>query len=178
MNSLDHFHAVAEPFTDVVDAVPTDSWSSPSPCEGWSAEDVVDHVITTQNDFLADRQLATATVHGTPAERWRAQKDHVAELLSAPGVADQEYDGAMGRTTVGATLSTFYGFDLIAHRWDVARAAGTDTRFSEAELELLESSIAGFGDHLYGEGICQRPVEVGPEASRQDKVLALLGRRA
>ncbi|MDN5724908.1 MAG: TIGR03086 family metal-binding protein [Propionibacteriales bacterium] len=178
MNSRDHFHAAAEPFTDVVEAVPVDAWSSPSPCEGWSAKDVVDHVITTQNDCLAGQQLPTVTVQGDPAEQWRTQRTHVAELLADPTIADREYDGAMGRTTIGATLGTFYGFDLIVHRWDVARAVGTDTQFTDDELELLESSIAGFGDHLYAEGICRPPVTVDPDASRQRRVLGLLGRTA
>lgn len=42
-------------------AVPADSWSEPSPCEGWTARDVVGHMVQTQRDFLTERGLALGT---------------------------------------------------------------------------------------------------------------------
>lgn len=183
MTALDQFRTVADPFTDVVTDLPADAWAQPSPCEGWSAADVVHHVITTQHDFLSqqgvlDQGIETASITGDPGGQWQAHQDRVAGLLADPAVAERTYDGAFGPTTIGATMSTFFGFDLIVHRWDVARAVGTDTRFTDDELKLLESSITGFGDHLYAEGICRPPVTVDPDASRQRRVLGLLGRTA
>lgn len=88
------------------------------------------------------------------------------------------FDGHFGPTTIGETLERFYVFDMVVHRWDVARAVGVDDAFTEAELDQLEAGIASFGDALHMEGICQPGVEAAPGADRQTQVLATLGRRA
>ncbi|MGI8875145.1 MAG: maleylpyruvate isomerase N-terminal domain-containing protein, partial [Egibacteraceae bacterium] len=53
------YRRLAEAFNATVDAVPDDRWDSPSPCEEWSARDVVAHVVETQGIFLGlvGRQL-------------------------------------------------------------------------------------------------------------------------
>lgn len=140
---------------------------------------MVDHVITTQRDFLDGHAVDVGPrpdVHADPAKAWRTHADGVADALERPGVAGTTFDGFFGPTTVGDTLSRFYGFDMIVHRWDLARAAGVTTTFSPAELDQIETSIDGFGEHLYGEGICQPPVDIDPSAPRQDQLLARMGR--
>lgn len=89
-----------------------------------------------------------------------------------------EYDGYFGRTTLAATLADFYGFDLIAHRWDLGRATGQEVAFSGAEMDTMETAIAGFGESLYMDGICARPVAVPQDATRQQRILATLGRQS
>jgi|EndMetStandDraft_8_1072994.scaffolds.fasta_scaffold07676_4 uncharacterized protein (TIGR03086 family) len=176
MTSLDGFLAHVQPFTDVVAA--GGDWSAPSPCAGWSARDVLDHVVTTQREFFErqDVDLGPAP-DGAPAEVWAA---HVAAVRAAatPKVAARAYDSVFGPTTVAATLAGFYGFDLVVHRWDLARGLGRDTSFSEAELDLVESALPGFGEHLYADGVCGPAVPVPADASRQVRLLATMGRDA
>jgi hypothetical protein len=99
------------------------------------------------------------------------------EMLADPDVAGREYDGVFGRTTVGASIVTFYGFDLVVHRWDIAVAAGLDEHLTDEELEMLDRSADGFGEHLYDDGVCKPAVPVPDGADRQERVLARLGRR-
>ena len=56
--SLSPYRAALTPLTDIIAAVP--DWSSPSPCEGWSALDVLDHVLMTQRGLLAERGIPNA----------------------------------------------------------------------------------------------------------------------
>ena len=70
----------------------------------------------------------------------------------------------------------FYGFDLLVHRWDIGRAAGVEVTFSDRELDAVEAAVEAFGEHIRGEGICGPAIEVSPEATRQDRVIALTGR--
>ncbi len=159
------------------DVLPADAdWSAPSPCAGWTATDVVDHMIDTQRDFLAGQGVELgARPDDDPPAAWA---EHVADVLGRVDdeLLHREYDGYFGRTTLGATLADFYGFDMVAHRWDLARALGGATRFTDAEMDELDASIALFGEHLYGAGICRAAVEVPAEASRQDRLLGKLGR--
>ena len=71
-----------------------------------------------------------------------------------------------------------YGFDLLVHRWDVARSAGHDTRFTDAELDVMEAAIAQLADMLYTPGAFVEGVTAPPGADRQTRVLAVLGRKA
>ncbi len=135
---LQDFSRLADRFGEVVDRLDDADWGRSSPCEGWSAGDVLHHVISTQRDFLAQRGVdaATATdVLTDPRAAWHGHDDRVRTLLADPDVALREYDGVFGRTTVGASLVRFYGFDLVVHRWDIAAAAGLDERLDDSELE-------------------------------------------
>jgi uncharacterized protein (TIGR03086 family) len=163
-------------FSAVVDVVP--DWTAPSPCEGWTAADVVQHVVDTQRDFLRQRGLEVGpTPDGEPAAVWHRHLEQVTGLVQDEQLVTAEYDGYFGRTTLAATLADFYGFDLVVHRWDLGRAAGHDVQLSEGELEAAEAAVPSFGEALYSEGICARPVPVPDDASRQDRLLATLGRR-
>ncbi|WP_199583032.1 maleylpyruvate isomerase family mycothiol-dependent enzyme [Blastococcus sp. TF02-09] len=41
--------------TAVLDSLSAAAWGEPSPCEGWTAADVVAHMVDTQRDFLGQR---------------------------------------------------------------------------------------------------------------------------
>ncbi len=179
--ALQDFSRLADRFGSVVDRLDDADWGRASPCEGWSARDVLRHVISTQCDFLAQHGIDASTPTDVPTDPGRAWRSHdgvVRSLLADPAVASLEYDGVFGRTTVGASLVTFYGFDLVVHRWDIATAAGLDERLDDSELDQIESSADGFGDHLYDEGVCRPAVAAPAGADRQTRVLARLGRRA
>ena len=182
MTDTSHRYAqLADRFGAVVDSLTPPDWNAASPCDGWAARDVLDHVMSTQRDFLAQhgvdaRNPSPAKVD--PAQAWHAHDHRLRELLADPAVADLEYDGFFGRSTIGAAITTFYGFDLLVHRWDLAQAAGHDETLDAVELDTIEASADGFGEHLYGEGVCHPAVEVPDGADRQTRVLARLGRRS
>lgn len=164
-------------FGAVVEAGGT--WDGASPCEGWTAADVLDHVIETERDFLAQRGVDLGPdPTGAPATRWAAHLDALRGVLDDRELASQEYDGHFGRTTIAATLATFYGFDLLAHRWDLARGLGREDRWTEAEMGALEQGLDGFGDSFYAEGISRPALPVPEDADRQTALLARMGRRA
>jgi len=164
-------------FTEVVTA--GGDWEGASPCEGWSARDVLDHVVDTQRSFLEQRGVDVGpSPAGTPVEVWAGHQERVRAVLADEDFAATEYDGYFGRTTVADTLATFYGFDLNVHRWDLARGLGREVPFSETELDVLDRAIDGFGDALYSEGVCRPALDVPADAPRAERLLARMGRRA
>jgi uncharacterized protein (TIGR03086 family) len=173
------YAAADRPLTAVLDAVPTDAWDRPSTCEGWAVRDVVRHLVQTQREFLTGRGVdlgAEPDVDADPAAAWRAHARRVAAAVADEAVAEQAYDGFFGPTTVGATLEQFYVWDMVVHRWDVARSVGADAGLTEAELDRVESGADAFGEHLYMEGICRPGAEPPAGADRGTRVLARLGR--
>lgn len=173
-------HAAAErPLRALVAAAAPEMWDAPSPCEGWTARDVVAHLVDTQRDFFGARgiDLGDRPDLGDPAAAWGAHSDRVARLLADDTVPAVAYEGYFGPTTVGAAFEQFYVWDLLVHRWDLARSMGRDTVFTDAELDRIEAGADSFGAALYTDGVC-RPAVAAAGDSRQDRVLARLGRRA
>lgn len=167
------------PLTELLDAVPASGWARPSPCAGWMARDVVGHLIGTQREFLAGHggDLGAAPdVEGDPAGAWRVHAARVARVLADDGVPARQFEGFFGPTTVGAALEQFYVWDMLVHRWDVARAVGADARLTDAELDRIEAGADSFGPALYMDGICRPAVDVPARADRRTRVLARLGR--
>lgn len=176
---LDTYNYRADRFSAMVDRVAPDKWAAQSPCEKWTAADVVEHVIDTQRDFLVRHEIGIGSrPEGTPAGVWHEHLTAIRSSLGDGTALDTSFDGYFGPTTIGDTLADFYGFDMVVHRWDLARAAGFDSEFMPGEMDLLETSIAGFGEQLYAEDICAPAVPALAEASRQERLLALLGRSA
>ncbi len=175
----DRYAGLAAGFGAVLDAVGPDDWTAPSPCAGWTARDVVAHVIDTQRDFLTGHHVDAGpapSLHD-PAAAWRSHSHRVADAVADPDIANRSFDGHFGPTSVGETLLRFYGFDMVAHRWDVATAVGAELRFTDDELTMMETAADGFGEALYSDGVCER-VEIPDDADRQTILLARLGRRS
>ncbi len=166
----------ADRFSATVDS--TTDWSATSPCEGWTAADVVDHVVDTERQFLEGHgaELGDRPA-GAPPEVWREHLAAVRPIASDEAFRAREYDGFFGRTTIGATLDAFYGFDLVVHGWDLGSANGRATTFTDADMDAMEQAFVGFGDHAYDDGVFRQPLEVADDAPRQERLLARMGRR-
>ncbi|WP_028643182.1 maleylpyruvate isomerase family mycothiol-dependent enzyme [Nocardioides sp. URHA0020] len=174
---MNFYLAAADRFTATVEA--TTDWSAPSPCEDWTAADVVGHVVDTERQFLEGHDVDLgARPSGEPGEVWREHLAAVRPVVSDDDLRAREYDGFFGRTTIGATLDAFYGFDLVVHGWDLGSSNGRPTTFTDADMDVMEQAFIGFGEHAYDEGVFRQPVEVADDADRQTRLLARMGRRA
>ncbi|VXC00004.1 maleylpyruvate isomerase N-terminal domain-containing protein [Citricoccus sp. K5] len=166
----------AAPLAEVVHAV-TD-WDAASPCEGWSAADVLDHLMQTHRDFVIRHGREIPLVPGSPAEQWDHHAAAMAALVRDEAFVHTPVDTPFGESTVGQVLLDFYGMDLLVHRWDLATSQGADHRLGEDELAEVDAAVDGYGEAAYGPGVFNRPAEVPAGASRQQQVLARTGRRA
>jgi len=165
----------ADLFTAVVDAA-TD-WTAPSPCEEWTATDVVEHVVSTQRGYFDQRGAHLGDLPGDdPSTRWHTHLRQVRDVVADDGFATTEFDGYFGRTTVDELLANFYGFDMTVHRWDLGQAVGVPVTFTDDELDRIEQAVDGLGEMLYSSGACKPPLEVPDDAPRQQRMLGRLGR--
>jgi len=139
---------------------------------------VAARAIDTERDFLTRHDLPVADSPGLddPPAAWRAHVATVTSAFADPQVPSREFDGYFGRTTLGATLDDFYGWDLVIHGWDVARATGQDWSLSDEEARAMHATADGWGDALYSEGVCAPPVPVPDSAPASERLLGRLGR--
>lgn len=140
--------------------------------------DVVAHVIDTQRDFLTRQDLDPGPGPDLtdPVGAWHRHRAGVAEVLAGEGVADRAYDGYFGPTTIGETMADFYGWDLVVHGGDVARATGQPWSVTDEEAAALHATADGWGEALHSEGICSPAVAVPDDASATERLLGRLGR--
>ena len=177
--TLTQYQSAARPLTAVVDGVTAEAWGSPSPCEDWTARDVVGHLVETQRGLLSQHGVALGEapdVAGDPAAAWHEHASQVTAALSDDAVPAIAFEGFFGPTTLGATLVQFSVWDMVVHRWDVAQAVGGDTGFTTDELDRVEQGADSFGEALHMDGVCKPSVEAPGDADRATRLLARLGR--
>lgn len=170
------FRRSAAHLSTVVDAV--SDWSVPSPCTGWSAGDVLQHVVDTQSDLLARMPFGAPADTTDPVAAWPVTRDAIQAALDDPQQAGHTYDSHFGPTTFAATVDTFYSMDVMVHGWDIARAAGL-TDLEQLDADDVATAMAGLdavGDSVRMPGIFGPAVEIDAGASAQDRFLAWTGR--
>jgi uncharacterized protein (TIGR03086 family) len=174
-----HFRTLAAEFTRRVETVPTEAWEQPSPCDGWTARDVLRHVIETHQNMAGYVELSLGldiSVDEDPAGAWRQARDAMQDVLDDPVRAGREYDGYFGRTSLERTVGRFLCFDLLIHAWDIARATGQDETLPAEEVRWAFETTKGFGDNLRRNGVCGPEVGVPATAPEQDRLIGFLGR--
>lgn len=177
-DTADRYRRLAARFTAVVDDVPEGAWGAASPCEGWTAREVVGHVVESQSDFLARFDRAPS-LSGDPVADWPVLRDAMQASLDDPATAGTEYDGMFGRTSFAATVDQFMCTDLVVHAWDLARATGLAQyeAMPPDEVERIHGQLQGMGPALRSPGVFGPEVAVPADASAQDRFLGFLGRR-
>ncbi|MEO5837418.1 MAG: TIGR03086 family metal-binding protein [Acidimicrobiales bacterium] len=177
----DRYRRLSGAFVDKVSQVSPERWSAASPCEGWTARDVVVHVVDAHGIFfkLVDRPFErTVSIEDDTEGALRQVMTQTQAELDDPARAGAMFDGFFGRMSFEDAIDRFICFDLVVHGWDLARAVGLDETITPAEVVKLGVTAEAFGDALHTPGVCGPSVDAAPEADDQTKLLALLGRRA
>jgi uncharacterized protein (TIGR03086 family) len=178
----DRYRRLSEGFTARVTATPPDRWDSPSPCEGWTARDVVGHLVGNVGFFLGlvgQKAPAGPSVQDDPAGAWAAARDALQAVLDDPALAQQEFESqAMGgRMTLEQGVDRFGNFDLLVHTWDLARATGLDETLDPDEVHRAFEGALPMDEMMRSPGVCGPKLDAPEGADEQTRFLAFLGRR-
>jgi uncharacterized protein (TIGR03086 family) len=179
--TADRYDRLAADFAATVEAVPADRWGATSPCEEWTARDLVAHVVESHGLFegFVGRDLGDIpSTDDDPAAAFAAARAVVSEHLHDPEAAEASFEGEVfGHMTFAEGVDRFIASDLLIHRWDLGRAAGLDVRLPADEVARVQETTVGLGDMMRTSGAFGPEVEVPADASPQDRLLAFLGRR-
>ena len=163
----------ADAFEALIGGTPPERWTSPSPCEGWAARDVVAHVVDFSAQVLRERAgVQDPPVYAdfdAPADAFRAARAAVERVLDEPATPPK----------VVSYLHWSLSFDLPQHGWDLATATGQDATIDPAEVEVLWDALNGDPanwEWQRANGWYGAPLPVPEDAPLQDRVLGLLGR--
>ncbi len=168
-------------FDAVVRRVPASAWSNPSPCEGWTAADVVSHQIGVLDGVA---RAARGEEIGMPAApvplddplaAWTACRNGVLEALDHDGALQRSGKYWFGEMSVDAFIAIVQ-WDPLAHAWDLSRAAGLEP---VADDELAAASLATMepmAERIRKWRLVGDPVEVPATASPTARFLGFVGR--
>lgn len=142
-------------FDAVMQRAPSQGWTNPSPCEGWTARHVADHNVFVANMVanMASGVPATVPAEGLeaaipapggggramnpailrrfvgrdddPLAVWGAHRDRLLEALDTKGALQAETASPFGPCTVEQFLA-FALHDPVVHAWDLACALGVE----------------------------------------------------
>jgi uncharacterized protein (TIGR03086 family) len=169
-------------------SVRAQQWALPTPCEGWSVRDLVQHMAvgaTMSRELLSGerwtREAVVEEVSSVPDLRaeweWRAAEERAG--FAAFGALDRAVTHpVMGDIPCSQFLGMRVG-DALLHAWDLARAIGMDDQLAPelvAEVWTGMSPMAGFigKSGFFGSGPSG---EVCEDAPLQNRLLDLSGRR-
>jgi uncharacterized protein (TIGR03086 family) len=180
---LDRYRRNADTFTDLVRRVPDDAWSRPTPCEGWDARTLVNHIVETSGMFLGFIGIeAKQTVHvdDDPAAALAEARSQVEDALANPELATKEYTSPFGTSVFEQSADQFLSADLTIHGWDLATGVGLPLELEQDEVAKLHAGLAAaeerFGPAFRSSGTFGPAIEPPPDADATERLLAFLGR--
>lgn len=173
---------IAAAFTDRVRGASPSAWDNPAPCEGWTARDVVRHLVEWFPAFLrsgAGVELPTGpSVDDDPVAAWTVHSDGVQALLDDPATAGKALiNEHIGEVPLDVAVDRFYTSDVFMHTWDLARATGQDERLDPDKCAQLLEGMLPLDDVLRQSGQYGPRVEVADDVDVQTRLLAFIGRQ-
>ena len=180
--AIERFERVTGRFTDRVRAVPAYAWDNPSPCEGWTARDVVGHLTQWIPAFFGAQGVAfpaVPSVEDDPVGAWETVQATIAKALADPTIARGPVETPFSTQAFAETVDMIVTGDVFTHTWDLARATGQDERLDPDQLQRMIAAMGTMPDEIMrAEGMFGPPIDVGDDADDQTRFLAYVGRRA
>jgi uncharacterized protein (TIGR03086 family) len=182
---IDLYRDSVQAFAARVAAVGPDQWSRPTPCAEWDVRALVNHVVSEQRWSVPLFAGSTIAEVGDKYDGDVLGDDPVLSSTEAAEDASAAVSesGAMDRTvhlSFGDTPAVEYVHQLLAdhliHGWDLAAAIGTETAIDPAALAECAAWFDDREDIYRGAGAIGPRIDVGPDASDSDRLVARFGR--
>lgn len=170
---------VAGRFFEVAQGASPEQWDAPSPVAGWTARDVVGHLIEWFPSFLASGAGVALpevpSVKDDPVAAWKARIADVQHLIENPGEKVLK-NPHIGEIPLAAAIDQFYTADIFMHTWDLARALGAEPGLDPSRCEAVVAGAEAYEEGMRSSGQYGPRVEVSADASAQDRMIGFLGR--
>lgn len=178
-NSEKYRTAVAG-FSSVVDSVT--NWSAASPCEGWSAGDVVGHVIGglqvisgTETGQEPERRNPSANVKEGAAQAYASARDAALGALNDTNLAKM-VESPRGPMPLDQMIGTFLTPDVLIHTWDLAKSAGIAVTLDGQLVEETYNALLPIDEMVRQPGVFGPKLEPPAGADAQTKLVCFVGR--
>jgi uncharacterized protein (TIGR03086 family) len=161
------------------------AWLQPTPCPGWTARALVNHVVGEERWVVPLFSGATIGEVGGALDGDLLGTDPVGQARAAASastaaIAAPDALGRIVHLSFGDTPAQEYVRQLCAdhliHAWDLAAGIGADRSLDPELVEDVATWFTRWEDGYRQAGAIGPRVEVPPEASAQDRLLGAFGR--
>jgi uncharacterized protein (TIGR03086 family) len=184
MATHEHVHDLVSSLRPVVEGVPDDAMSAPTPCPEWDVRALANHMLGTVEAMRrvgAGEALDDDDPWGTAgdhlSEGWRndlgERLDRFADAWDDPAAYEGE---AMGGKVPKQMIGLMAFTEALLHGWDLARASGQDVAYDDAVVGAALAAMGQIGEMGRQQGAFGPLVELPDGASALDQVLAQAGR--
>jgi uncharacterized protein (TIGR03086 family) len=156
----------------------TTDWSALAPVDGWTARDVVDHLVTWFPGFLAGGGVelpSGPSVADDPVAAWQHQADAVQAVVEQRGEESFTHPRA-GTHRLADAVDQFYTADVFMHSWDLARASGQEPRLDDDFAGQMLAGMQPIEAMLRDSGQYGPAVPVPDDAPVVDRLMGFVGR--
>ncbi|MGC9665993.1 TIGR03086 family metal-binding protein [Planosporangium sp. 12N6] len=192
----DRYRLLSDGFLARIRATPADRWEAVSPCAGWTARDVVAHVINGHRGILAmvdgtpptpaDGVGVSAMADAPEVEPGadlgvafaRCRDDMYAMLSDPDRAATRLRGGPLGPAPVEQAGDLIGGMELLVHTWDLARAVGGDERLDPGLVARTHHALLPHHAALLATVAFRPSIPAPHDADPQTAFLSFVGRRA
>jgi uncharacterized protein (TIGR03086 family) len=179
MTPAAEFRLVAGLFADRVRGV--SDWEAPAPVDGWTARDVVRHLVEWIPPFLKSGvgiELPVGpSVDDAPVGAWATLQASIQEVLDDPATPGRMLSNQhIGELPLDVAISQFFTNDVFMHTWDLARASGQDETLDPDKCAELLAGMEPFEEAMRSSGQYGPRVEVPEDADVQTRMLGFIGR--
>ncbi|HEV3282251.1 MAG TPA: TIGR03086 family metal-binding protein [Acidimicrobiales bacterium] len=175
----ERYGVVGDQFSCHVGGVPPQSWTAPSPCLDWTAEDVVIHVVNTHRRVLASLDQSEPEVAEQGEDlgaSWAAATQAVRSALADPAQATRTIAGMFGEQPFESLVGRLLCTDTLIHTWDLARATGQDESLDPESVAKAVEFLTPIDEAIRRPGGFGPRIEPSPEADEQTRLLNFAGR--
>jgi uncharacterized protein (TIGR03086 family) len=177
----DSYRVVSSGFGAAVNAVAPDQWGAQSPCEQWTARDVLAHVVGNHRGVITSVRGGESEPLGAdedPKQAWENASRTIGEIAGDPEEAAKEMDGPTGKMPAGQIIGQFVTMDVLVHTWDLARTIGADERLDEDSVRSAYEALKPMDAMIRQPNVFGPKLEPPKGADLQTEFLYFLGRRA
>lgn len=168
------FEAVTAGFTAEVLRVA--DWDAATPCAGWAASDIVNHILTWYPANLRNADIDLEVTGDTPAARWFSFVAAVRALLTDDRATATFHSGPDEGRTVTQATNGFLLPDIFMHTWDLARSQGRDVVLDADYAARNLAGLQSMGEALQETGQFGPPVTPPADATPGEQLMAYVGR--
>jgi uncharacterized protein (TIGR03086 family) len=147
---------------------------APTPCDDWDVRTLLNHMLETQRFFLSAARGVDVDPPGPdpsellgpdPVADFEGGRARMLESFGEPGVIERS----------GSPLAIAFS-DQLLHGWDLAMATNQDATMPAGLAAEAFDTIHGRLTDDQRRGVFKPEIEVGEDATAQEKLLAYTGR--
>ncbi|MEL4504938.1 maleylpyruvate isomerase N-terminal domain-containing protein [Luteococcus sp. H138] len=171
--------AVTKNFSRIVEHV--SDWGAPTPVPGWTALDVVKHLVEWSRGLFGSVEGVTFGQIGStiadPVDIWHHHCEQMQMLLSNAKVEELILDDQhFGKMPLVDAIDKYYSSDVFMHSWDLAVATGQQSGLDAATCAAMLEGMEKEEAQLRASGEFGERQPVGDDASSEQKLMAFIGR--